>query len=31
MVGLKDYRIHSVVYNKLLNFEAQYIVCIDSN
>ena len=26
MMGLHDYRIHSVVYNKLLNFKAQYIV-----
>ena len=25
MMGLHDYRIHSVVYNKLLNFKAQYI------
>lgn len=31
MVCLQDYRIHSVVYNKLLNFEAQYIVCLDRN
>ena len=31
MMGLHDYRIYSVVYNKLLNFKAQYIVCLDCN
>ena len=25
---LHNYRIHSVVYNKLLNFKAQYIVAL---
>ena len=30
-MGLHDYGIHSVVYNKLLNFKAQYIVCLDYN
>jgi hypothetical protein len=25
MMGLKDCSIHSLVYNKLLNFKAQYI------
>ena len=30
-MGLHDYRIYSVVYNKLLNFKAQYIVCLDYN
>jgi hypothetical protein len=30
-MGLHDYGIHSVVYNKLLNFKAQYIVCLDCN
>jgi hypothetical protein len=25
MMGFQDDRIHSVVYNKLLNFKAQYI------
>ena len=28
MMGLQHYRIHSVVYNKLLNFKAQYIVAL---
>ena len=30
-MGLHDYRIDCVVYNKLLNFKAQYIVCLDCN
>lgn len=24
-------RFHSEIYNKLLNFKAQYIVCLDSD
>jgi hypothetical protein len=31
MLDFQDFRIHSVVYNKLLNFKAQYIVCLDCN
>jgi hypothetical protein len=29
MVSLQDIRFHSKIYNKLLNFKAQYIVCLD--
>ena len=28
MMSLQHYGIHSVVYNKLLNFKAQYIVAL---
>ena len=31
MKGLQHYRIYYLVYNKLLNFKAQYIVCLDYN
>jgi hypothetical protein len=31
MVGLQGNRFHSVTYNKLLNFKAQYIVCLERN